>query len=163
MKKQVLSPTVKGSEKADLGAQMLGIGDDGRQGLGSRSEENAVDEIFVLVSDGSNLFGNREDDMKIVRRQNLGRSFFDPFRTSERLAFWAMTVATGVVTGSLVITTVAPLEMTAKGCSATHHDRGHDAPLCSGERPVMLFAIGFAVAAENVRHFQLRAIHLPAG
>jgi hypothetical protein len=26
MKKQVLSPTVKYSEKADLGAQMLGIG-----------------------------------------------------------------------------------------------------------------------------------------
>jgi hypothetical protein len=101
--------------------------------------------------------------MKIVRVENFGRSFLNPFRTSERLAFWAMTVATGVVTGPLVITTVAPLDMTAKGCSATHLDRSHDAPLCSGERPVMLFAIGFAVAAENVRHFQLRAIHLPAG
>jgi hypothetical protein len=43
---------------------MLGIGSDGRQGLGSGAEEYAVDEIFVLVSDGSNLFGNGEDDMK---------------------------------------------------------------------------------------------------
>jgi hypothetical protein len=74
-----------------------------------------------------------------------------------------MTVAAAVVGGPLVITAVAPLEMTAKGCSATHLDRGHDAPLCRGERPVMLFTIGFAVAAENVRHFQLRAIHSPAG
>jgi hypothetical protein len=55
---------VKYCEKADLGAQMLGIGSDGGQGLGSGSDENAVDELFVLVSDGSDWFGNREDDMK---------------------------------------------------------------------------------------------------
>ena len=81
--KQVLSPTVKYGEKTDLGAQMLGIGGDARQGLGSRSEENAVDGIFVLVSDGSNLFGNREDDMKIVRVENFGGSFFNPLCTCE--------------------------------------------------------------------------------
>jgi hypothetical protein len=71
MKKQVLSPTVKDSEKADLSAQMLGIGSDGGQGLGRGSKENAVNEIFVLVSDGSHLFGNREDDMKIVCLENF--------------------------------------------------------------------------------------------
>ena len=38
MKKQVLSPTVKNGEKADLGTQMLGIGSDGGQGLGGGSE-----------------------------------------------------------------------------------------------------------------------------
>src|SRR5208283_1572009 len=106
---------------------MLGIGGDGRQGLGSRSEENAVHEIFVLVSDGSKLFGNREDDMKIMRGQNLGRSFFDPLGTCEGLTLWTMTVATGVVTGPLVITAVAALQMTAEGCGSTHLDRGHDA------------------------------------
>ena len=132
MKKQVLSPTVKYSEKADLGAQMLGIGSDGGQGLGSGSEENAVDEIFVLVSNGSDPFGNREDDMKIVRLENFGCSFFDPLRTSERLTFWAMTVAAAVVAGSLVTTAVATLEMTAESCRAAHLDRGHDAPLCRG-------------------------------
>ncbi len=83
MEKQVLSPTVKYGEKTDLGAQMLGIGSDGRQGLGSGSEEYAVDEIFVLVSDGSNLFGNGEDDMKIVCVENFGRSFFNPLCTCE--------------------------------------------------------------------------------
>ena len=71
MEKQALSPTVKYGEKADLGAQMLGIGSNGGQGLGSGSEENAVDEILVLVSDGRDLFGNGEDDMKIVRLENF--------------------------------------------------------------------------------------------
>ena len=83
MEKQVLSPTVKYGEKADLGAQMLGIGSDGGQGLGSGSEEHAVDEVFVLVSDGSDPFGNREDDMKIVRVENFGGSFFNPLGACE--------------------------------------------------------------------------------
>ena|ERR1700720_323612 len=132
MEKQILSPTVKYGEKADLGAQMLGIGSDGGQGLGRGSEENAVDEIFVLVNDGSNLFGNREDDMKIVRLENFGRSFFNPLGTCERLTLWTVTVAAAVVTGPLVIAAVAALEMTAEGCGATHLDRGHDAPLSRG-------------------------------
>jgi hypothetical protein len=62
MEKQVLSPPPKYGEKADLGAQMLGIGSDGGQGLGSGSEENAVDEILVLASDGSDLFGRRHEN-----------------------------------------------------------------------------------------------------
>ena len=132
MEKQVLSPTVKYSEKAYLGAQMLGIGSDGGQGLGSGSEQNAVDEIFVLVSNGSDLFGNREDDMKIVRLENFRYSFFDPLGASERLTFWAMTVAATVVARSLVITAVAALEVTAEGCGSTHLDRGHDAALGRG-------------------------------
>src|SRR5580700_12138134 len=132
MEKQALSPTVKYSEKADLGPQMLGIGSDRGQGLGSGSEQNAVDEIFVLISNGSDLFGNGEDDMKIVRLENFGCSFFDPLGTGERLTFWAMTVAATVVTGPLVITAVAPLEVTAQGCGSTHLNRGHDAALGRG-------------------------------
>jgi hypothetical protein len=132
MEKQILSPTVKYSEKADRGAQMLGIGSNGGQGLGSGSEQNAVDEIFVLVSDGSDRFGNREDDMKIVRLENFGRSFFDPLRTSERLALGTVAVAAAVVAGALVTTAVAALEMTAESGRAAHLDCGHDAPLGSG-------------------------------
>ena len=132
MEKQTLSPTVQYGEKADLCAQMFGIGSDRGQGLGSGSEQNAVDQIFVLVSDGSDLFGNREDDMKIVCVENFGLSLFDPLGTSERLALWAMTVSTGVVAGPFVTTAVAPLEMTAQSCGAAHLDRGHDAPLCGG-------------------------------
>jgi len=158
MENQVLSPTVKYGEKADLGAQMLGIGSDGRQGLGSGSEEYAVDEIFVLVSDGRDRFGKGEDDMKIVRVENFGGSFFHPLGTSEGLTFWAMTVAAAVVAGPLVTAGVAALEMTAKSGGAAHLDRGHDAPLSRGERRSMLLTIGFTVAAEDVRHFQFRAV-----
>src|SRR3979490_711415 len=101
---------------------MLGIGSDGGQGLGSGSGENAVDEILVLISDGRDLFGNREDDMKIVRLENFGRSLFDPLRTSERLTLWTVAVAAAVVAGPLVIAAVAALEMTAESCGSAHLD-----------------------------------------
>ncbi len=80
---KILPPGVQDGEKSDLCPQMFGIGSDGGQGFGRGSEQNAVDEIFVLVSNGSDRFGNREDDMKIVRLENFGRSFFDPLRTCE--------------------------------------------------------------------------------
>jgi len=52
-----------------------------RQSLGRGSEQNTVDEIFVLVSNGGDRFGEGEDDMKIRSRENFRFSFFDPFLT----------------------------------------------------------------------------------
>jgi hypothetical protein len=105
---------------------MLRIGSDGGQGLGRGSKQNAVNEIFVLVSDGSDLFRDREDDMKIVRLENFGGSFFNPCGTREGLTLWAVAVTATVVAGPLVLTAAAPFEMTAEGCGTTHLDCGHN-------------------------------------
>src|SRR5258708_20871141 len=70
-----------------------------------------------------------------------------------------MAVAAAAVARPLVITPAAAFEMTAESRGATHLDRGHDASLGSRERPIMPLTVGFAVAAEDVRYFQLRAIH----
>src|SRR6266852_1826595 len=159
MMEKILPPGVQDGEESDLCPQTFGIGSDGGQGFGRGSEQNAVDEIFVLVSNGRDLFGEREDDMKIRRLKNFRFPFFDPFRSRQRLALGAMPVAAAIVAGTLVRTAVAVLEMTAEGCRPAHLDRSHDAPLCRGERGIMLLAIGFTIAAEDVPHFQLGAIH----
>src|SRR6516164_5728259 len=159
MKNQGLSPTMEYGKEADFSSQMFGIGSDGGQGLGCRTKQNVVDDLLVLVSDGSDLFGDGEDDMKVVCRENFGHSLLDPLRTREGLALRAMAICTAVVARPLVIAGVAAFEMTAESCGATHLDRSHDTPLSCRERPIMLLTIGFAVAAEDVRHFQLRAIH----
>src|SRR6266446_9521603 len=88
MMEQILSPGVQDGEKADLCPQTFGIGSDGGQGRGRGSEQNAVDEIFVLVSNSRDLFGEREDDMKIVRLENLRFPFFDPFRHAPTTGTW---------------------------------------------------------------------------
>src|SRR6516165_173378 len=159
MKNQGLSPTMEYGKEADFSSQMFGIGSDGGQGLGCRTKQNVVDDLLVLVSDGSDLFGDGEDDMKVVCRENFGHSLLDPLRTREGLALGAMAICAAVVARPLVITGVAAFEMTAESCGATHLDRSHDTPLCHRERPIMLLTIGFTVATEDVRHFELRATH----
>jgi hypothetical protein len=54
---------------------------------------------------------------------------------------------------------VAAFEVAAENGRAAHLNGGHDAPLSHGHRRAMLLSISFSVAAEHVRHFQLRAIH----
>ena len=70
-------------KEADFGSQMLGIGSDSGQGLGRGTKQNVVDNLFILVSDGSDLFGDGEDDMEIVCRENFGRSLLDPLSACE--------------------------------------------------------------------------------
>jgi len=159
MKKQVLSPTMEYRKEAEFGSQMFGIGSDGGQGLGCGTKQDVIDDLFVLVSDGSDLFGDGKDDMEIVCGEDFGHLLLDPLRTREGLALRAVTVAAAVISGSFVTTGVAAFQMTAESCSATHFDRGHDASLGRGERPIMLLTIGFAVAAEDVRYFPLRTLH----
>ena len=118
MKKQVLSPTMEYGKEADFSSQMFRIGSDGSQGLGRGAKQDAVDDLFVLVSEGSDRFGDGEDHMEIVCRENFGRSLLDPVRTREGLAFGAMAVAAAIVARPLVITAIAALKMTAESGGA---------------------------------------------
>src|SRR5260370_2054586 len=138
MKEEILSPTVEHGKEADLSTEMLGIGSDGGQGLGRGSEQNAIDDIFVLVSNRGNRFGEGEDDMKIRSRENFRFSFFDPIGTRQGLALGAMSVAAAIVSVTLVRTAVAVLEMTTQDRPPAHCDRGNDASLGRGERSAML-------------------------
>ena len=52
---QVLTPGVEHGDKADLGAEMLGIGGDCAQRFSCGPEQNGVDRGLVLESD----FGGR--------------------------------------------------------------------------------------------------------
>lgn len=147
------------SEEADVCAQMFGIGGDRSQGFCSSPEEDAIHQILVLISDGGDIFRHSKDNVEVFAVQNFGFSFFDPLGASERLALGTVPVAAAVVAGSFVRTGVTSFEMAAECCRSTHLDRGHDTPLRSGERRTMLTTIGFTIAAKDVRHFQLGAIH----
>src|SRR6516162_4777348 len=162
VKLEVLSPTVKHGEETDLSSQVLGIGCDGRQGFGCCMEEDAINHFLVLKGDRGNLLWHREDDVKIRDFEQFGLAVLDPLRSGQRLALRAVSIPTAIETIPLMAALIAALEVATESCSPTHLDGGHDASLCRGHRRVMLFSIGFAVAAEDVRQFQLRPIHGPA-
>ena len=160
MMQQGLTPGVQHGKEADLGTQMLGIGGDGSQGLGRGPEENAIDHPLVLVSDSGNLFRHGEDDVKVLGLEDLGKTILNPVSASQRLALWAVPITAAVVEDALMATRIAPLDMTAESGGPAHLDSCHDAPLAQRQRSIMLLTIGCAVAAEDIRHFQFRTLHL---
>ena len=62
---------------------------------------------------------------------------------------------------ALMAAVVTLLEMTAENSSSTDLNCGHGAALRRGERSAVFLTIGFAIAAKNIRHFKLGAIHVP--
>ena len=55
MMEQVLAPSVKHGEKANLGAEVLGISSDGKQGLGRGPEQDAIELSLILIGNCCNL------------------------------------------------------------------------------------------------------------
>ena len=161
MKLEVLSPTVQDGKEADFRTEVFGVRRDGFQSLGGGPEENAVDSLLVLESDRGNLFRHGEDDMKVRDLKKFGLAVLKPLGSGQGLTFWAMAIPARVEGVSLVTALVATLHMAAESGCPAHFDGGHDAPLPGGHRRAMLFAVGFAIAAKHVRHFQLRTIHAP--
>ena len=56
---RVCPPRVEDGEEPDGGAQMAGVGCDRPQGLGGRSEQDGVDDRFVLQGDLGDRLGGR--------------------------------------------------------------------------------------------------------
>ena len=72
------APGVQHGGDADVGAEVLGIGGDRGQRLGRRREQQAVDLGLVLVGDGADRGRQREHDVEVGDRQQLGLARLKP-------------------------------------------------------------------------------------
>jgi hypothetical protein len=85
---------------ADAGAEVLGIvglqptgltrGGDGEQRLGRRAEQQVVDHRLVLVGDGGDLGRQREDQVEVADRQQVGFAGGEPVPCRRALALGAI-------------------------------------------------------------------------
>ena len=66
VKLQVLSPTVQDRKEADLGPEMFRIRRNGSQSFGGDPEEDAENQLFILVGDVGDLSGYGKDDVKVA-------------------------------------------------------------------------------------------------
>ena len=82
---------------ADLGAQMFGVGGNREHGLRGGLEQETVDDSLVLVGDGSDLSGQREDDMEVGNLKQLGLAILHPGKCLTALTLRTVTVATTAV------------------------------------------------------------------
>ena len=137
----------------------LRIGGDGGQRLGRGREQQAVDLGLVLVGDGADRGRQREHDVEVGDRQQLGLARLEPGLRRPPLALGAVAVAAGVVGDARVRAVLAALDMTAERRGAADLDRRHDAQLAEAHMAGVGGTPGLAVAAEDIRHLQLRTGH----
>jgi hypothetical protein len=151
---EVLAPGMEDCGEADLGTEVLRIGGDGDQSLGGGFEQEAVDRRLVLIRDGSDRCRQREDDVKVGDREQLGFASGEPLRRSAPLAPGAVAVATRVVGDAGMGTVLATLDVPAERSRTASFYRVHDAKLASAYMPGIDFAPGRTVAAEDIRHLK---------
>ena len=130
MKLKGLSPTVQHGEETDFRSQILRIGRNRLESFGGGPEENSIDHFLVMVGQGGDLCRNRKDDVIVRAIQQLSLPILDPLRSSQTLAFGAMTIPAAVKAVAFLVTLVATLQMAAQCSGAAHLDGGHAAPLC---------------------------------
>jgi len=97
--------------RADLCAQMLGVGGDGAERFACDLEQQAVDERLVVIGDLSLCFREGEHHVVILHRQQFRLSRLKPALRGPCLALRAMPVAAGVVGQLGVVACIAAQSM----------------------------------------------------
>ena len=123
------APGVQHRGDADAGAEMLGVGSDCHHRLGRRLEHDVVDRCLVLIGEVGDWPRQREHDVEVGNRQQLGLAFGHPLLCRRALALGAVPVATGIVGDDGIGAVLAARDVPAQHRRAAALDRCHDLEL----------------------------------
>jgi hypothetical protein len=94
--------------------------------------------------------------MEIGDGQQFGAAIGEPLKARQTLALRAVSIATRIVGDASLAAVLASLDVSAERRRTASLDRGHDLALIEREPVALRDAKTVAVAAEDVRHLQLR-------
>lgn len=144
---------------ADLGAEMLGVGSDRHHCLGRCLEQDSVDRCLVLIGDIADRRRQREHDVIVRHRQQLGLAVGQPLLGGGTLALGTVPVATGIIGDDGMGAVFAARDVAAERRCAAVLDRRHHLELTEAEVAGIGVAPCRSLAAEDVRHLQLCTPH----
>jgi hypothetical protein len=140
----------------DAGAEVLGVGRDGNQGLGGDFEQQVIDDCLVLIGDVGDRSRQGEDDVVIGHGQQFGLAVGQPLFGSDGLALRAVPITAGVVGDAQVGAGLAALDMTTQRRRSAAFDRRHDFQLVEAHVAGMGGTPSRSAVAEDVRHLDRR-------
>lgn len=97
---QGLAPGVEHGDEADLGPQVLRVGGDPAQRLRRGAEQDGIDRLLVLEGDLGRRRRQREDDVEVRNRQEVGLPGSQLRGAGLTLALRAVSVAAGAGSGA---------------------------------------------------------------
>lgn len=148
---EVLTPRVQDAEQANVGSQVLGVASTLKERRGTGAEEQVVEQPLVLQHECGQFMGQREDDVEVGHRQQLGGARGQPSGACVALALGTVPVATRVIGDGLMAAAGASIAMSTKCCRAATDD--HLAVL-GGEMRSMPIEEAAAGSTEDVGHLK---------
>ena len=144
------SPGVEHGGDADAGAEVLRVSRDRHHRLRRRAEQQIVDDRLVLHGDVCDLGGQREDDMEVADRQQVGFALGQPGARSGALALGTVPVAAAIVGNALMPAVLAGIDVTAECCRAAVLNRRHDLELGQAQVTGLGGTIAGAFSSEDI-------------
>src|SRR5215469_3277000 len=132
MKVEVLSPTVQHRKESQRDTQTFGITGNGERRLGGSAEEDLIESLLVVEGERGNGFGDGEDHMEVLHRQQFGAALVEPFFARPFLALGAVAIPAGAVLNVGVLAVVAPFDHTAQRGGTAGFDGLHQTELMQG-------------------------------
>ena len=105
MQSQVLSPRMQNGEEADFSSEVPWVGGNFEHGLSAGAEEQIVEQPWITLTQRVQLMGQGKDDVEVRYAEQVLFASCQPTVTCLRLAFGTVSVATGIIGDSLVVTT----------------------------------------------------------
>ena len=148
------SPSVQNAGHADLRAEALGIGGDGRHRLGRCLEQQAIDGALVPICDTGDLGRQGEDQVEVFHGQQIFGSRRHPVARRRSLTFGTVPVLARVVGDVLVIAFGAGRHMPAERLGSAGLNGGHHFELAQADMTRIGPPPRRAIAAKDVSDLQ---------
>jgi hypothetical protein len=138
---ELAAPGMQDRHAANLGAEMFGVAGDIDKALRHGAKEQAIEQARIVQDERTEVLGQGKNGVFVGRLQHFTLPLGEPSSTGDALAFWAVPVATGIISASLMSTVITA------GFVSTQSRRV--AQLDGSKCPVLLAAKGVPVTLQE--------------
>lgn len=138
---ELTAPRMEDRHAADVSPEMLGIASDIEKALRHGAKEQAIEWARIVQDERAEVLGQGKNGVLIGRVEHFALSLGKPCGPGDALAFWAVPVATGIISASLMAAVVTAGFVSAQG--------GRVAQLDGPKRSVLLAAKGMSVTLQE--------------
>jgi len=154
MMRQGRAPGVQHQGGADARTQMLRIGGDRAQRLGSDIKQQSIHQLLVGIGQGTDPCWQGEDHVVILHGQEIVLARLEPALRGTALALGAMSVTARVVGDLRLRATRAARRVAAEGDAAALLNGRHDLQLSETQMAPFAVPPRRPVGAEDIRDLQ---------
>ncbi len=157
---QLLIPGMEHTEEANLGAEMFRMGSDFEQGLGAGAEQQIVENLLVLQSQGRQAMREGENEVHVASGQDFAAARLDPTVAGVGLALGAVPIAAAVEGDDAMPAAGTAIQMSTKGGGSAALDGRQGLEMLPGEPVAAALDEFLSRDADEVGHLQGWSTHL---